>query len=162
LIIRKTTKSDLETVCRIYADARNFMRNNGNPDQWRDDHPTLEIIDEDIRDGLSYVCVRDDAIAAVFYFNTKIDPTYEDIVGLWLNNEPYGVIHRIARASGVEGQGAGAFCIEWCLKRCGNLRIDTHRDNAPMIKLLKKMGFIFCGTIWLEDGDERLAFQKHI
>jgi len=136
------------------------MRENGNPDQWRDDHPAREIIDEDIVDGLSYVCVRDEAIAAVFYFNIEIDPTYAEIDGRWLNDEPYGVIHRIARARGVEGQGSGAFCIEWCLKHCGNLRIDTHRDNAPMINLLIRLGFIYCGTIWLEDGDERLAFQK--
>jgi len=41
-----------------------------------------------------------------------------------------------------------------------NVRIDTHRDNAAMLKLLESMGFKFCGVVWLENGDERLAYQK--
>jgi len=160
VIIRKTTASDLDEVCLIYADARDFMRESGNPDQWRGSHPRRETIEDDIADGHSYVCVREGAIAAVFYFNIEFDPTYGRIDGQWLNDKPYGVVHRIARAGSAAGKGAGAFCIEWCLDRCGNLRIDTHRDNAHMIGLLEKLGFSYCGIIWLEDGDERRAFQK--
>ena len=160
MIIRKTTAGDLEEVCRIYADARDFMRDNGNPNQWRGNHPPRETIEDDIEAGNSYVCVRDSIIAAVFYFNIEADPTYGQIDGQWLSGTPYGVVHRIARAGSVAGKGVGAYCIEWCFERCGNLRIDTHRDNAHMIRLLNKLGFAYCGIIWLQDGDERRAFQK--
>jgi RimJ/RimL family protein N-acetyltransferase len=41
-----------------------------------------------------------------------------------------------------------------------NLKIDTHRDNIPMQKVLKRNGFSECGIIYIENGDERIAFQK--
>ncbi|HNZ83431.1 MAG TPA: GNAT family N-acetyltransferase, partial [Sedimentibacter sp.] len=48
----------------------------------------------------------------------------------------------------------------WCFEKCRNLKIDTHRDNIPMQNLLNKNGFIRCGIIYLENGDERIAYQK--
>jgi hypothetical protein len=46
------------------------------------------------------------------------------------------------------------------LEDSGNIRIDTHRDNVPMLSLLDKSGFERCGIIYLKNGDERIAFQK--
>ena len=158
MIIRKTTAADLDAVCRIYDEGRAIMRQSGNHEQWGDMHPTRALITQDIRDGTSHVCVHGDEILCVFYFNIARDPTYAKIDGAWLNDRSYGVVHRIAR--GFQAKGVGAFCLEWCFKQCGNLRIDTHRDNVPMRRLLEKLGFIYCGIIWIENGDERLAFQK--
>ena len=149
---------DFPDICRIYADARVFMRETGNPDQWKDIHPILEAVDHDIQAGTSYICVHDSEIVGVFYFNIEIEPAYLIIDGQWLNDAPYGVVHRIATARNF--RGAGAFCLNWCFEQCLNLRIDTHRDNTPMKNLLSKLGFTYCGIIGLEDGDERLAFQK--
>ena len=42
------------------------------------------------------------------------------------------------------------------------LRIDTHRGNVVMRKMLEKQGFSHCGTIYLENGDERVAYEKII
>ena len=50
--------------------------------------------------------------------------------------------------------------LEWCMDRCGNIRIDTHDDNLPMQHVLEKNGFIRCGRIWNEDGSPRIAYQK--
>jgi hypothetical protein len=97
-------------------------------------------------------------IVAVFYFNTEPDPTYDKIDGAWLDDKPCGVVHRIAKRTQVKG--AGAFCINWCFEQCHNIKIDTHSDNIPMKKLLGKLGFTYCGIIWIENGDERIAFQK--
>ena len=160
MLIRKAEMKDLEDVWRIYVDARQFMGDNGNPDQWGDMHPRRELIVEDIQAGLSYVCVSDGVIVAVFYFNIEVEPTYGKIDGQWLSEGPYGVVHRIARAGGVGAHGAGAFCLDWCFEQCFDLRIDTHRDNASMRGLLNRLGFVYCGIIWIENGDERLAFQK--
>ena len=58
-------------------------------------------------------------------------------------------------------KGTASLCIEWCLKESGgDLRIDTHRDNIPMQKLLEKNGFVQCGIIHLSNGDERIAYEK--
>ena len=37
--------------------------------------------------------------------------------------------------------------------------MDTHADNAPMRHLLEKSGFSHRGTIYVEDGTPRLAFD---
>ncbi|GHU88990.1 acetyltransferase [Clostridia bacterium] len=158
MTIRKMTAADLEEAARIYAEARDYMRESGNPNQWYDYYPPREKTERDVEDGTGYVCVENGEIAAVFYFNIGRDPTYEKIDGAWLNDEPYGVIHRIARRRGA--RGAAAFCVGWCFEQCGNIKIDTHRDNAPMRGLLERLGFEYCGIIWLEDGAERMAFQR--
>ncbi|MCL2378654.1 MAG: GNAT family N-acetyltransferase [Defluviitaleaceae bacterium] len=158
MTIRKTTMADLNHVMEIYAYARAYMQNNGNPNQWHNNHPPKEVIENDIITGRSYVCENETKITAVFYFNIENEPTYEKIEGQWLNNKPYGVVHRIAR--GPDAKGTGAICLNWCAARHPNIRIDTHRDNAAMLKLLEKLGYKYCGIIWLENGDERLAYQN--
>jgi len=160
MTIRKTTNSDLADVMTIYADARAFMRESGNPTQWKNAHPPQYQIEKDIDAGASHVCMQDDEILAVFFFDTEPDPTYAKIDGAWLSDAPYGVVHRVARAMTAKAKGAGAFCLNWCINQVPNIRIDTHKDNAPMIKLLEGLGFKKCGIIWLENGEERLAFQK--
>ena len=157
--IRKTTMADLAAVMEIYAYARSFMKESGNPNQWHSNHPPQAVIESDIEAGLSYVCENENQIAAVFYFNIEREPTYSKIDGKWLNHDPYGVVHRIARGPGAKG--SGAFCLDWCFARHPNIRIDTHRDNAAMLKLLENLGYVYCGIIWLESGDERMAFQKN-
>jgi len=157
MTIRKTVLDDLPAVMEIYAYARTYMQESGNPNQWHDNHPPQELIESDIKAELSYVCADENTVLAVFYFNVETEPTYEKIEGNWLNNEPYGVVHRLAR--GPNGKGAGAACLNWCQAQHPNIRIDTHRDNIAMLKLLEKHGYKYCGIIWLENGDERLAFQ---
>lgn len=157
--IRKTKPEELDQVMAIYAHARQFMAEHGNPNQWGKVKPAREQIVADIECGCSYVCEEKGEIAAVFFYCKGIDPTYIQIYeGQWLNDKPYGVVHRIAAAGTVKG--AGSFCLNWAFSQCGNLKIDTHRDNVVMQNTLKKNGFVYCGIIYLEDGDERLAYQK--
>lgn len=157
--IRKTTQNDLPALLALYAGARRFMREQGNPNQWGSSRPEEATLLADIRAGVSYLCEQDGMLAAAFSFWVGEEPTYARIDGAWLDDAPYGVVHRIASARQVHG--AGRFCLEWCFDRCGNLRIDTHEDNRPMQGLLSKLGFQHCGVIYLEDGAPRLAFQKN-
>ena len=156
--VRKTTLEDLPQVMQIYKYAQQAMAAYGNKNQWLPGYPPEDMIKNDIDSGQSYVYEMDGKILAVFFFSTELDPTYTKIDGAWINDLPYGVIHRIARAE--NAKGAGEFCINWCLTQAPSVRIDTHKDNAPMLKLLRKLGFKHCGTIWLANGDERLSFQK--
>ena len=159
--IRKATELDVSCVLDIYASARRFMRETGNPNQWAGVYPAPEDVQSDIELSHLYVCTEDNEILGVFCFFEGEDATYLHIFdGSWLNDAPYGVIHRIAVSSAAHGKGVARAAFDYCYSLCKNIRIDTHRDNLPMQKALEKNGFVRCGIIYLENGDERIAFQK--
>lgn len=65
--IRNAETADRNTLHCIYAYAREQMAMNGNANQWIAGYPSDELIDEDITQGHSYVCLADDGhIAGVF------------------------------------------------------------------------------------------------
>lgn len=157
LLIRHANPKDLPALEQLYAQARAFMVASGNPHQWGDDKPTAEELLDSIQRGHGFVCMENGQIAAAFVFHTQGDPTYAYIEGDgWPDQGPYGVAHRVA--TGGARNGAAAFCLTWCRAHCRQLRIDTHRDNIPMQRLLAKLGFTPCGTIYLENGSPRLAY----
>ena len=148
----------------VYAAARAFMAAHGNPNQWGPTNwPPEELIRRDIADGNSYVCLDGDGrIVGTFFFvqGKDVEPTYREITdGRWRDESPYGVVHRLA--SDGSARGVGAFCLEWAFSRCGHLRIDTHGDNVVMQNLVRKLGFVRCGTIHVvEDDYPRFAYEK--
>ena len=162
--IRHSAEGDLPRMMEIYAYARAFMAEHGNPNQWGPTRwPPEALLRRDIREGHSYVCLDDGGkVIGTFFFTygEDIEPTYRRIEdGAWLDDSPYGVVHRIAGDG--SRRGIGAFCINWAFEQCGHLRIDTHGDNTVMQKLVKKLGFVHCGTIHVEEDDyPRLAFEK--
>ena len=157
--IRLATVDDVRSVVAIYESAKAYMRRSGNMKQWLNGYPGENEVRKDIADGNLYVGEDSErgAIEFVFAFILGVDPTYNEIDGAWLNNEPYGTVHRIASA-GRHG-GAVERCVEFCLKSVSNIRIDTHSDNAPMLAALGRAGFSRCGVIICSDGTPREAFQ---
>ena len=159
MIIRKTTPADISAIDEIYRSAKAFMREAGNANQWNGDYPNAESATLDMKSGIGYVCEECGEVVAVFAFAIGDEPTYCKIYeGEWLNDLPYAYIHRIAVKK--HGKGIVDFCFSECFQIHPNLKIDTHRDNIPMQKVLLRNGFRHCGTIYLENGDERLAYQK--
>ena len=159
--IRKTTEKDIDTVVKIYDNARAYMREHNNLEQWADGYPAREDVISDIAKGISYVVTEDntDEILCVFAFMPGPDITYKKIYeGFWPDDRDYHVIHRIAVS--LHRKGVASFVYDECLKIADVIRIDTHKDNYPMQNSLKKNGFGYCGIIHLLNGDERLAFQK--
>ena len=163
--IRKSTAGDLERIMEIYAYARDFMARHGNPRQWGSTNwPPEALIRQDIANGDSYVCLNDEGkVIGTFFFvqGEDIEPIYRQITdGAWMDGSPYGVVHRIA-SDGSE-RGIGSFCLNWAYEQCDqHLRIDTHGDNTVMQSLLKKLGFVYCGTVYVEeDDDPRMAYEK--
>lgn len=156
---RKTTVDDLPLVMPVYENARRFMAATGNPNQWINGYPAIENIKADIERGVSYVgFTTDGTLAVVFSFIIGADPTYSVIEGEWLNDEPYGTIHRIASAGVMRDVGSDV--IRYCSTLVDNLRADTHHDNRVMQQLLLRNGFTLCGTIYLLDGRPRLAYHR--
>ena len=159
-MIRTAQPSDWQDIMDIYANARRFMREAGNPTQWGNTFPPEELIREDIRLGRGYVCEIDGRVQGVFAMIPGEDPTYRVIQGAWLNDLPYCAVHRVANRG--EVKGVASQILTWAFEQCGNIRIDTHDDNLPMQRVLEKNGFVKCGRIWIEDGTPRIAYQKTV
>lgn len=158
LKIRSTTNNDLKEIERIFEYARQTMRDNGNPTQWGNDRPDINLVENDIENNNSYMVIdENDKAVGTFACIPGIEPTYLDIDGAWLNDKEYVTIHRIAS----DGTVSGVFdcAIEFAKSFNKDIRIDTHKNNSIMLHLIRKAGFKECGIIIVDDGTERLAFQ---
>ncbi len=163
--IRKTEEKDISRIMPIIRQAQEYMRMQG-IDQWQNGYPSEEVFQKDISDEMSYVVEEGERIIGTFAFAVMEEPTYNKIYrGEWMGSEVYGVIHRVAVDNEVKGMGIGGKIIEYVASKCkkqqiNTIRIDTHRDNQSMQKMLVKNGFEKRGIIYLKDGAERIAFEK--
>lgn len=117
--IRHANREDLPRLLEIYAIARRFMAENGNPNQWKTHKPAPERVERDIEEKINYVGVDDDGIVRfVFVFFTDPEPTYSYIEnGAWLDD--------VIQPCTVFDVGIGRFGV--CKK-------DKHKtDNAVII-----------------------------
>ncbi|GAA6145587.1 GNAT family N-acetyltransferase [Thalassolituus maritimus] len=158
MIIDTSSPSDLDELVKLYELARLQMINTGNPNQWVDGYPSPDLISSDIQSGCLYVCRDNDELVAAFVLSESEDPSYNVIYdGDWRNEDTYAVIHRLAVST--SGRGIGQRCVDWCVDRYSNIKVDTHSDNLPMQRLLEKNGFERCGTIRNTWGAIRVAYH---
>lgn len=156
--IRKATMADIPRLLEIYASARQFMQQSGNPTQWTEGYPQQALVEQDIAEERLFVMTEDTRIFGCFMLCAGPDPTYKQIFdGRWGYDTSYGVIHRVA-GDGSRG-GIVIGCVAFARQYYRHLRIDTHQDNLPMQRALQRAGFIHRGTIFLENGDPRLAYD---
>ncbi len=157
-MIRPATQSDLPRVLEIYRAAREIMRQSGNSTQWGTHYPPKEMIQEDIQKGQLYVICEEDEIQGVFAFILGDEPTYAHMEGgAWLDESPYGTMHRLAG----DGKTPGLFakCLAFCKTQCPHLRADTHAQNHRVQHLLEAQGFQRLGQIHVADGSPRVAYE---
>ena len=158
ITIRKTVAADIPRLQEIFAIARTFMAETGNPHQWAADYPSLALLQQDIQSADSYVCACEGKIVGTFVLRGGEDPTYTKIYGgEWLSDQPYATIHRIA--SSREVKGIFQTVLRYALQHFDAIRIDTHADNKVMQQAVLKAGFQYCGIIHCWNGTERLAYQ---
>ncbi len=153
--IRRAKAEDLKDLYDVFEQAKKIMRNSGNLYQWNDNYPSEKLLRQDIEKGHLYVIEEDD-IVACFVLQEGDDPTYAKIDGAWLSNEPYMTIHRIAKR---KGSSIFKEVMAFAKTKSGHLRIDTHADNTIMQHLIEGNDFHYCGVIYLENGDPRLAYE---
>lgn len=152
--IRKAVVSDFNRIMEIYAIARKYMKNSGNPNQWKDHYPEKNIVNKDIEDKISYVLEDNGHIFACFVFTKGYEKSYE------LNfpsDKEYGIIHRVA-SDGSERKIVSRI-INFVKKEISLLRIDTHEDNKTMQKAVEKLGFKRLGIIQLDDRSFRILYE---
>ncbi|WP_439131820.1 GNAT family N-acetyltransferase [Polaribacter sp.] len=168
--IRLSTLTDVPRILEIIDDAKALLKSL-HIDQWQNGYPNAEQVENDIKNGESYVIVNDkNAIMATTMFTTRPEPTYKKVIdGNWIIDEtlPYGVIHRLAMAKEFRGLGIAKFVFEELHQKLKeqdikSLKIDTHEQNLGMQSLIKKMGYQYCGIIYTSYNAKRLAFEKII
>lgn len=162
ILIRKAKYEELDSILEIYSYAKRFMEEHGNKTQWAGANAiTRENIEPLIRKEQLFVGEENGKIQFVFAYIQGEDPTYAVITeGSWLNDAPYGTIHRLASAGTTKG--VVKIVTNWALEQNANLRIDTHHDNLVMQNALANAGFHRCGIIYLANGDPRIAYHKMV
>lgn len=161
---RPTLPDDLERICTIIRQAQAQMRLRGSR-QWQNGYPAAAHITDDIDRGYGHVlCTHTGLVVAYGAVVFDGEPAYAEIDGTWLDQAPYVVLHRLAVAQEVKGQGIATEFMRRTMtlareRGTGSFRIDTNFDNRCMLRLLAKFGFVRCGEIHYA-GDPRIAFQK--
>ena len=134
------------------------------------------MIEKDIALSQSRVVVTDGGVCtacgrlggqvcATFALIFDGEPTYNKIYdGEWRteDSDSYIAIHRVAISVAMRGRGIAGEIMSYAADTARalgrkSLRIDTHRGNVVMRKMLEKQGFTYCGIIYLADGAERVA-----
>ena len=165
--IRRTKKEDIAAIMPIFDEARATIAALG-IDQWQNGYPSREVIEKDFSKAQSYCVIKDGETVGTFALVDDGEPTYDKIFdGSWLTGdgkEHYFAIHRVAISVKSRGSGISTKIIDFCAEKAredgkSSLRIDTHRGNVVMRKMLEKNGFTYCGVIYLADGDERVAYE---
>lgn len=164
---RKSVKSDITHIIRIIKQAQQYFKEHG-INQWQNNYPNEDVIYNDIVKKHSYVLENDGNIIATSVISFEREKTYDNIYdGQWITDGQYAVIHRIAVDNAYKGLGISHKIIKYAEEICiekgvRSIRVDTHEQNIPMQKLLKKNGFKYCGIIFLEDSAKRVAFEKDL
>lgn len=162
--LRLTTTNDLTAVMKIINQAKEYFKSQG-INQWQDGYPNEQSIISDIDNQEAYVLEDEGKIVATVMISNHNEPCYNYIEGKWLQDDNYTVVHRIAIDNHQKGKGLAKIILDEAIKlhsSSHSIRIDTHENNLSMQRFLTKYGFTYCGIIYLESKDTRLAFEKII
>ena len=159
MVVRRAETRELSEILAVYAKARSFMKETGNPTQWGEAYPSEALLSEDIREGRLYVLLSDGCICGAFALFEAGDPLYDALDGVWQNALPYAAIHRVASAGTTRGVLAAT--VAFSLSVSDNLKIDTHEDNRVMQAALAKQGFARCGVADLPEIGRRILYQRY-
>ena len=162
---RQAKISDLDQIVEIIELSKKYLKET-KVDQWQNGYPAKEDLRRDIESGNSYVLTNKNEIVATTVISLDGESTYNSIFnGEWITNTEYIVMHRVAVHDKYKGKGIFKELIKEAESLALNkgifsIKIDTHRDNISMQRAVVKNNFKRCGIIYLEDGSERIAFEK--
>ncbi|WP_431242586.1 N-acetyltransferase family protein [Flavobacterium sp. P21] len=165
LLLRKANLSEIPQIWEIIQDAIEQRRQDGSS-QWQDGYPNEVSIEKDIENGFGYVFTENESILAYAAIIFDIEPAYETIKGKWLSNEDYVVVHRVAVSKLAKGKGIATKLFESLedLSRANNvfsIKVDTNFDNIPMLKILDRLKYTYCGEVYFR-GSARRAYEKRL
>jgi GNAT superfamily N-acetyltransferase len=160
---RFANPQDSDAIWEILQQAIQRRKLDGST-QWQSGYPNLETVKNDITNGYCYVLTMENEIIASAALIFNHEPTYEVIDGAWLTTGDFLVVHRIAVSDKVAGKGIATQFFHYFEEHAKenkvySIKVDTNFDNIPMLKILDKLGYTYCGEIQVSDGS-RKAFEK--
>lgn len=163
--LRLAREEDREIILKIYDDGSKKLNSLG-LDQWQGhDKPNLDNFKKLIENKNIFV-LEDDGkvVSTVIIYDYDID--YENnLDGTWKSPRPYVALHRIGTLESERKKGYGRRVIEMSESYAKennfkSVRIDTHRGNKDMQRLLSSLSYKYVGIVYLGGKNERLAFEK--
>ena len=163
MILRKAIFSEKPVIWEILQQAIAQRKQDGS-EQWQNGYPNEQTVQDDITNGFGYVLVEEDSVIAYAAIIFGIEPAYNDIDGQWLTNQDYVVVHRVATSNAAKGRGVAMRLFQKIeeLSTAHNvysIKVDTNFDNIPMMKILDKLNYTYCGEIFF-GGAPRRAYEK--
>ena len=163
MILRKATFSEQSLIWHILQQAIQQRKLDGS-DQWQNGYPNEQTVYDDIKNGFAYVLVDNNVIIAYAAIIFGIEPAYNNINGSWLTNDNYVVVHRVATSNAVKGKGIATLLFKEIetlsiAQNVYSIKVDTNFDNVPMMKILDRLGYSYCGEIYFS-GAMRKAYEK--
>lgn len=161
--LRKANISEISSIWEILQQAIEQRRLDGS-EQWQNGYPNQQTVHDDIANGYGYVLDDNNVIVAYAAIIFGVEPAYNEIDGQWLTNGDYVVVHRVATSNSVKGKGVATqlfklledLSIE---QGVFSIKIDTNFDNIPMLKIMDRLGYTYCGEIFF-GGAPRKAYEK--
>lgn len=163
MILRKATFAELPAIWEILQQAIKQRKQDGSQ-QWQNGYPNEQTIRNDMMNEYAHILLENDVIVAYVAIIFGVEPAYEQIVGKWLTNDKYLVVHRVATANAAKGKGIATQLFQLLEKvateqNVFSIKVDTNFDNIPMLKILEKLNYTYCGEVYF-DNSARKAFEK--
>src|SRR5690606_33735614 len=100
----------------------------------------------DIAKEIGFVLVDGETIIGYCAALINDEPEYAKIIGKWLTNDDFVVIHRIAIDENYLGTGLSGKIIEFVEnidteQNIFSVKVDTNFDNLAMMKIFEKRGY---------------------
>jgi GNAT superfamily N-acetyltransferase len=160
---RKADASEQDKIWEILQQGILRRKNDGS-NQWQDGYPNLDVVKQDIEKGQGFVLSEGNTIVGYTAILINDEPAYHDIQGKWLTDGDFIVYHRVAISEDYVGRGLSKKILEaideFALSNnISSVRADTNHDNAAMLRMFEKTGYVYCGEVFFR-GSPRKAFEK--
>lgn len=164
--MRKANLSDIKTIENIIILAKKSIREAG-IDQWQIDSMNKTFLENQIRQGKSFVYEENETILAYAYLSDEKELAYKVWEDEFDGQKPI-TIHTFAVESSMTKRGVALKFFIDIIKYAekngyDSLRIDTHEDNYKMRGLINKLGFRKIGEIFIdEEGNKkpRICYER--
>ncbi|MFC0266223.1 GNAT family N-acetyltransferase [Alloscardovia macacae] len=161
--VRRTTRDDLAEIMDIVNAAKALLKDDGSS-QWQNGYPNEYTFIADIEADASYVLTVDGQVAATAMLSLGEEAGYSKIYGGQVRYPSaeygtFGVLHRVAVSPNFRGMGlVEKLCVELFREMRAEgirvARVDTHRKNVRMQRVLERLGMTQCGFITLDHDPE--------